>query len=320
VTPFPFVSILIPVYNREKYIAECIESALAQTYPNFEIVIVDNASSDRTQEICRDFLNRHNNIRFFINQENVGPVKNWQRCVHEANGQFCKILFSDDLLLPDCLEIMVPKLTNDISLVCSACLIGGSPLDSVIRYQAPRNGKISRGQFINMLLNGDAPVSPGAILIRTEDLIQNLYDSFPTSTLQPFSSHGAGPDIMLSLLTMEHYLFVYTLTDPLVFFRAHPDSFTLQNANNAVSEGYRAAISFYLKTRYGDKPWAKYLSLQWMVEARRIRKIPSPKKFLKKYEGFGSFMEICSLLKASVVHLLNRILGNKLVFISKGED
>ncbi len=316
----PLVSILIPVYNREKYISECIESALAQTYANFEIVIVDNASTDNTQAICRNYLKKHSNIRFFINKDNIGPVKNWQRCVQEAEGQFCKILFSDDLLLSDCLEKMVPMLTSNISLVYSASLIGGTPKDSVIRYQAPHNGTLSHEQFINKLLNGDAPVSPGAILIRTQDLSQNLHDSFETSTYQPFSSHGAGPDILLSLLTMEHYLFVYALRDPFVFFRAHPDSFTIQNASNAVSEGYRAAISFYLKKRYGYVPWVKYLSLQWMADAKRMQKIPSPKKFLKKYEGSGSLFEICSLLGASATHLFNRIFGNKLVFIPKGED
>lgn len=315
----PLVSILIPVYNREKYISECIESALSQTYPNFEIVIVDNASTDRTQTICQYYSERHSKVRFFINQENIGPVRNWQRCATEARGDFCKILFSDDLLLPNCLEKMVPYLSDEISLVYSSCKIGGNLKDFVLRYQVPSNSMVTQTQFINMLLNGDAPVSPGAILIRTHDLKQNLHDSFPTAAVQPFASHGAGPDIMLSLLTMEHYPFINAIAEPLVFFRSHPDSFTLQNASNAVSEGYRSAMSFYLKNRYGFIPWAKYISLQWMMEARRIRKIPNPKKFLKKYEGSGSFMEIRSLLKASTAHLFDRILSKKLVFIPKGE-
>lgn len=303
----PFVSILIPVFNREQYIAECIESALAQTYPYFEIVIVDNASTDLTAKICQDFANRHNKIRFFENENNIGPVRNWQRCAREAKGQFVKILFSDDLLMADCLQDMVRKLTKEVAFVYSACFVGASMEQSMLRYNAAGDAQLTQAQFINALSNGDAPISPGAVLLRTDDLRKNLHTSFATSTAQEFDRYGAGPDIMISLLTSENYLSICAITKPLIFFRVHSGSFTLQNTGNAVRECYRSALSLYLKTRYGSDAWMRYLALQWLGEIIKVKKISNPKKFIQKYEGVGTTSEVNNFARRLLSHLLGKV-------------
>ena len=82
------VSILIPTYNSEKYIEETIESALVQTYKNFEIIIVDNASNDNTFKIMQEYAKKHDNIKIFKNEENIGPIKNWMKC---PSSFFCII-------------------------------------------------------------------------------------------------------------------------------------------------------------------------------------------------------------------------------------
>lgn len=302
----PFVSILIPVFNREQYIAECIESALTQTYAHFEIIIVDNASTDRTAKICQDFANKNSKIRFFENKSNVGPVKNWQRCAQEAQGDFVKILFSDDLLLKDCLQEMVSKLTKEVAFVYSACIVGAKSATGKLRYDAAGDAQLTRAQFINALLNGDAPISPGAVLLRTEDLRKNLHVSFPTSTPQEFDRCGAGPDVMISLLTSENYLFIRAVAKPLIFFRVHSGSFTMQNTGNSVRECYRSALSLYIKERYGAGAWMRYLTLQWLAEIVKIKKILNPIKFIKKYEGTGVLVEIYSFSRCVLSHLLRK--------------
>ena len=313
---FPFVSILIPVFNREKYIAECIESALAQTYAHFEIVIVDNASTDRTTKICQDFANRNSKIRFFENQNNIGPVRNWQRCAQEAKGNFVKILFSDDLLLKDCLQEMVAKLTKEVAFVYSACIVGAKPAMGKLRYNAAGDAQLTQAQFINALLNGDAPISPGAILLRTDDLRKNLHGNFPTSSPQEFDRYGAGPDVMISLLTSENYLSICAVAKPLIFFRVHSGSFTMQNTSNLVRECYRSALSLYIKERYGPEAWMRYLSLQWLAEIVSIRKILNPNKFIQKYEGIGVLVETYSFSLHVLNHLLRKIsLQKKFVVI-----
>lgn len=310
-TECPFVSILIPVFNREQYIAECIESALAQTYSHFEIVIVDNASTDLTAKICQDFANRHNKIRFFENENNIGPVRNWQRCAQEAKGQFSKILFSDDLLLTNCLQDMVSELTKDIAFVYSACFVGASIEQSIVRYNAAGDAQLMQAQFVNALLNGDAPISPGAVLLRTDDLRKNLHTNFATSTSQEFDRYGAGPDIMISLLTAENYLSICAITKPLIFFRVHSGSFTLQNTGNAVRECYRSALSLYLKTRYGADAWMRYLALQWLAEIIKVKKISNPKKFIQRYEGAGTTSEVNNFALRLLGHLLRKVLFHK---------
>ena len=73
----PKISVIIPTYNREDFIADCIESAINQDYPNLEIIVVDNNSIDRTFEIANAYSYVYKNIKVFKNNENLGPVKNW---------------------------------------------------------------------------------------------------------------------------------------------------------------------------------------------------------------------------------------------------
>lgn len=212
-SPGRVVSILIPVYNRERYIEACIESALNQTFTDFEVVVVDNRSADRTWEICEAAARRDSRVRIFRNDSNIGPVRNWQRCIAEARGELGKILFSDDLMMPSFLEKTVPFLANpEVGLVTTAADISGR-----IEYLwGGRTGKVRTRRYLwDMMHNGRLPVSPGAALLRTADLRRNLID---------FGRHGIGPDLLLLLLTAKACPAVAHIAEPLVFFRDHPDS------------------------------------------------------------------------------------------------
>lgn len=291
--PQPDISVLIPVYNREKYIADCIQSAMNQTYKNIEIVVVDNASTDSTWEICQAISAQDHRVRLFRNDKNIGPVRNWIRCVEKAQGKLSKILFSDDLLEPNCLQEMARVLASPkIGLVYCAAYIGLSKEDSLISYRAPTDTTLAQPEFLERLLNHAAPLSPGAILIRTEDLKRNLHQNFPTAVPRPFSEHGAGPDVMISLLTAKSYPYVASIKNPLVFFRAHTDSFTISNSNNRVTEGYISAIAYYLKNNENKLTWLKYISNAWLNQIRQHKKWNNPILFIRNHEGSGSPIEL----------------------------
>jgi len=98
----PKVSVCVPSYNYAHYIGECIRSVLSQTYTDWELVVVDNHSSDNTAEVVRSFEDPR--IRFFVNNENLGLVRNWNRCVSLASGDYIAILPADDAYLPRMLE------------------------------------------------------------------------------------------------------------------------------------------------------------------------------------------------------------------------
>jgi len=104
------VSICIPTYNGERWLGEAIASALGQTYEPVEILIVDDASNDRTLDIVRSFRDRP--IRVEVNPLNFGIVGNRNRCVTLSGGAFVKFLFQDDILYPTCVEKMVRILEN----------------------------------------------------------------------------------------------------------------------------------------------------------------------------------------------------------------
>lgn len=103
------VSVVTPFYNAERYLAECIESVLAQTYPNFEYILVDNCSTDRSQEIARSYAERDPRIRLFENTEFLTAIQNWNHALRQVSpsSKYIKIIFADDCLFPDCLEKMM---------------------------------------------------------------------------------------------------------------------------------------------------------------------------------------------------------------------
>ena len=105
----PVVTILTPVYNGEPYLAECIESVLAQTYGDWEYLIVDNASRDRTRSIADSFAAQDSRIRVCTNPRTVPVIENHNTAARKMSrhSRWCKFLSADDKLLPECLAQMV---------------------------------------------------------------------------------------------------------------------------------------------------------------------------------------------------------------------
>src|SRR5574344_935087 len=96
------VSVCIPTYNCEKYIAKTIASVFAQTYQDFEVIIVDDCSKDKTYELLKNLSSEK--IKLFKNEENLGLVGNWNECLKHATGEYIHFLMCDDLLSPNSLD------------------------------------------------------------------------------------------------------------------------------------------------------------------------------------------------------------------------
>ena len=102
----PIVSVLITAYNRETYISQAIESVLNSTYQNFELIIVDDKSSDGTFDIIQQYKSDMR-IRIFRNDKNLGQFVNRNKAASYATGKYIKYLDSDDIIYPHGLEVMV---------------------------------------------------------------------------------------------------------------------------------------------------------------------------------------------------------------------
>ncbi|MFY8004328.1 MAG: glycosyltransferase family 2 protein [Chitinophagaceae bacterium] len=107
---YPLVSVLMTAYNREKYIAEAIESVLASTYPNWELIIVDDGSKDKTVAIAKQYASVDKRIKLYINDKNLGDYPNRNKAAAYANGEWMMFVDSDDKTLPngikDCVDAM----------------------------------------------------------------------------------------------------------------------------------------------------------------------------------------------------------------------
>jgi glycosyltransferase involved in cell wall biosynthesis len=111
------ISICVPTYNGALYLKSCLDSALAQTFKDFELVVVDDCSTDATLDLVRSYAQSDERIRVWRNERNLGLVANWNRCVEVASGEWVKFLFQDDLLEPSCLEQMLRASLSGVDLV-----------------------------------------------------------------------------------------------------------------------------------------------------------------------------------------------------------
>lgn len=103
----PLVSVLVTVYNREAYLRECIESILQSTFGDFEVIVVDDKSTDRSMDIAKVFANLDSRVKVFQNERNLGDYPNRNRAAQLASGYYLKYVDSDDTITPECLEKMV---------------------------------------------------------------------------------------------------------------------------------------------------------------------------------------------------------------------
>ena len=100
----PRVSIGLPVYNGERFLVQAIESVLAQTFEDFELIVCDNASTDASGAIAQTYVERDSRVRYFRNASNLGAARNFNRTFELSRGEYFKWLAADDLIAPTYLE------------------------------------------------------------------------------------------------------------------------------------------------------------------------------------------------------------------------
>jgi len=114
----PLVSIGLPVYNGERYLSKALDSLLAQTFKDFELIIADNGSTDKTESICLSYASRDKRIRYYREKENRGISWNFNRVFELSRGRYFKWAASDDICEPTFVSSCVKVLDRDPSIVC----------------------------------------------------------------------------------------------------------------------------------------------------------------------------------------------------------
>lgn len=243
----PKVSIFIPVYNRVNIVMETINSALNQTYKNIEIIVSDNCSTDGTFELIQEAAKSDDRIKLLKQSKNLGPVINWKACIAAATGAYGKLLFSDDLIAPSCIEKLVPHLQKDVAFVYSPVVCGPEPWSGRNLYanfdSITHINKIGFYQ-IQLVSNSFFPVSPGAALFHVDDLSKFVLEELPGVDMD-FRSTGAGVDQLIYLLCfLDKKRCVYH-PELLHFFRAHDGSLSIEDKGGLVSKAYPIAKRWY---------------------------------------------------------------------------
>ncbi len=225
----PKVSILVPVYNGEPYLAECLESVLAQDFPDFEVLISDDGSKDRSPEIIAHYANLDRRIRWWRNQQNLGIGGNWNACLQAAQGGLIKFMLQDDKFLhATALSRMVRMMEDSpaVSLVVSASNLIDSR-SQCIEYRD------------NFRMTG---VHDGKqVIVRCWEKNANLVGE-PSLALFRKAQAARGFDTkMVQLLDLEMWFYLLEqgdlgyVAEPLCAFRRHPAQQTEINARTGAS-------------------------------------------------------------------------------------
>ena len=146
------ISIIIPVYNSEKYLERCIQSVLQQTHSNIEVILVDDGSTDRSGEICDTFCQKDSRIKV-IHKENGGQAQARNRGLDLANGDYIGFMDNDDIIEPDMYEILLKNaLCNDVMISGCATMMVYQNGEHVNRFNKIESGiKSGKELILNVL-------------------------------------------------------------------------------------------------------------------------------------------------------------------------
>jgi glycosyltransferase involved in cell wall biosynthesis len=159
----PSVSVLMTVYNREKYIAEAIESVLASSFSEFELIIVDDCSEDRSVEIAKTFAHKDSRIKVHENETNLGDYPNRNKAASLAKGKYLKYVDADDMIYPHGLEVLVSMMEQFPNVGYGLCSLE-QDIERIFPFQLSPQEAYQRHYFEKSLFH-KAPLSS---MIRVE--------------------------------------------------------------------------------------------------------------------------------------------------------
>jgi glycosyltransferase involved in cell wall biosynthesis len=215
----PRVSIGMPVFNGEKYVGVAVDSILAQTHQDFELIISDNASTDHTQQICRVYADKDSRVHYYRNERNIGAPKNYNRVFELSSGEYFKWAAYDDVLAPEYLRKCIAILDKDQSIVLCHSKTG----------RIDENGNLVGNYNEGMLRR----IGSWKTHERFGDLIGLLYNTCPIFGVCRATSFGKTP-LHGSYIGADRNLLaeiglmgrIYEIPECLFFWRDHPDSYS----------------------------------------------------------------------------------------------
>ena len=223
------ISVIIPVYNTERWLERCIESVLNQTYKNFELILVDDGSFDDSGKICDKYTLSDNRVKT-IHQENTGASVARNKGIESATGEYVIFVDSDDYIAEEMLENLILKMNDDIDLVVSSIKVLG--LENEVDFIMP-NSVVTSKDYVSMYCGRQFPrlclEGPCCKLYRNSILKENNVNFIRELTF--------GEDEYFNMHYVSHCRKIYCCEDIFYFYvRENENSLSRQFPSNTYEQ------------------------------------------------------------------------------------
>lgn len=258
----PLVSVLMTAYNREQFIAEAIESVLASTYTNFELIIVDDCSKDKTVEIARKYELQDNRVRVYVNEMNLGDYPNRNKAASYAKGKYIMYADSDDKILDNGIKRCVDEMEQ-----FPDCNFGMNYKDYQVRPFVLSSADAIRNHFFKKPF---LTIGPGGTIIKRDYFLK--IKQYPTK-------YGPANDMYFNLKAACYSPMVLLPFD-FIFYREH-DGQEINNEYSYLYNNYR-----YLNDAISELNLPlKRQQLKWISKKNKRRFTTNiAKYFLKTFD------------------------------------
>lgn len=258
----PLISIVIPLFNGERFIAQTLESVLAQTYRNIEVIVVDDASTDKGCEIVRHYSTEDSRLRLLLCETNFGgPARPRNIGIEASQGEFIAFVDADDVWKPHKLQTQLDFLIHnpDIDMVHSPAEIidehgNISPsrkqrfLSLLLRLMSPKNA-IIYGNFINI----------NTLMVR-QPLINRFIEEKRLVAIE---------DWMFHILNLHDGLKAATVEEALIYYRVHSASISNRHSDKSYRKIFYMLSVLFLEARIS---FAHFLLANILNSAKLLRR------------------------------------------------
>ncbi len=274
----PLVSVLMTAYNREDFIVDAIESVLASTFKDFELIIVDDCSKDSTVSIAEKYCALDQRVFLHVNPQNLGDYNNRNKAASYARGKYLKYLDSDDILEPDGLETLVLAMEKYPSAAIGMMWIYDNETTEPVLYSSK---DALKEYFIN---NRFLMVGPSG----------SIYNRKIFFEMGGFSGLNFIGDFEFNMKCALKYPIV-RVKNGILFYRVHEGN---QSSNPGHSKTYRRYLYKIQNSILADKNCS--LDQQDIaIGLRKIRKMQARRIFLYLFSS-GNFSEVIKLIKETM--------------------
>jgi glycosyltransferase involved in cell wall biosynthesis len=262
----PLVSVCVPTYNYARFLPDCIESVLQQTFSDWELVIADDCSDDGTADLVRRYARSEPRIRYTVNERRLGMNANLQCAANLGKGRYLKMLCADDWLAPSCLEVLFRLMEQNTRVVLATCAEihtdeVGRPLQQQFFFGKPLS-IISGSAMLDRMARIQGFGGNSSFFVR-----QSAYQQ--VGGYDPMVLYAGDWELGARLCRLGDYLHT---DEPLFYGRSHPTSSSANDPKKLldVIDHFVIPERAFRPRRFLNREWRRYRRANMFITARSL--------------------------------------------------